>query len=57
MGDVTAIGRLIKLGRTLCPVAVDLYDAAGKHVAHAIVTYMRLADFPADVQTPKRSST
>ncbi len=52
-GDVTAVGRLIKLGRTLCPVAVDLYEAGGKHVAHSIVTYMRLTDFPSDVTPPK----
>lgn len=52
-GDVTAVGRLIKLGRTLCPVAVDLYAASGKHVAHAIVTYMRLTGFPSDVTPPK----
>jgi uncharacterized protein (TIGR00369 family) len=40
--DVTATARLIKFGRTLCPVAVDLFDAAGVHVAVAQVTYMRL---------------
>jgi uncharacterized protein (TIGR00369 family) len=40
--DVTADARVIKLGRTLCPVAVDLFDADGVHVAVAQVTYMRL---------------
>lgn len=53
-GDVTAVGRLIKLGRTLCPVAIDLYEAGGKHVAHAIVTYMRMTAFPSDATAPKR---
>ncbi|MGH9505569.1 MAG: PaaI family thioesterase [Terriglobales bacterium] len=40
--DVTARAELIKLGRTLCPVAVQLHDAAGVLVALAQVTYMRL---------------
>ena len=40
--DVTAIARVVKLGRTLCPVAVDLFDASSRHVAVAQVTYMRL---------------
>lgn len=40
--DVTAAARLIKFGRTLCPVAVELHDAAGVLVALAQVTYMRL---------------
>ena len=40
--DVTAIARVIKLGRTLCPVGVDLYDAEGTQVAAAQVTYIRL---------------
>ena len=38
--DVTVKANLIKLGRTLCPVSVDLYDTAGKHVAVAQVCYM-----------------
>lgn len=41
--DVTAVARVIKVGRTLCPTAVDLYDAGGVHVASAHVTYIRLA--------------
>jgi uncharacterized protein (TIGR00369 family) len=40
--DVTAEARVIKFGRTLCPVSVDLFDAHGVHVAVAQVTYMRL---------------
>lgn len=40
--EVTAVARLIKFGRTLCPVAVELRDAAGVLVALAQVTYMRL---------------
>lgn len=45
--DVTAVARVIKIGRTLCPVAVDLFDANGTQVAVAQVTYMRL-DKPPD---------
>lgn len=40
--DVTARARVIKHGRSLCPVAVDLYDVDGKHVAVSSVTYMLL---------------
>jgi uncharacterized protein (TIGR00369 family) len=40
--DATAEARVIKFGKTLCPVAVTLRDAAGKEVAVAQVTYMRL---------------
>ena len=45
--DVTAVAKVIKIGRTLCPVAVDLFDANGAQVAVAQVTYMRL-DKPPD---------
>ncbi len=41
--EVTAKARIIKLGRSLCPVAVDLYDAEGTHVAVAQVSYLRLS--------------
>lgn len=44
--DVTAYAKVIKLGKTLCPVAVDLHDAHGKHVAVAQVTYIRLPSIP-----------
>ncbi|MGH9394015.1 MAG: PaaI family thioesterase, partial [Terriglobales bacterium] len=40
--DATASARLIKFGRTMCPVAVELRDAAGVLVAVAQVNYMRL---------------
>lgn len=44
--DVTAEARVIKLGRSLCPVAVDLFDANAHQVAVAQVTYMRLDKMP-----------
>jgi uncharacterized protein (TIGR00369 family) len=40
--DVTAKATVIKFGRTLCPVSIDLFDAAEKHVAAAQVNYMLL---------------
>jgi uncharacterized protein (TIGR00369 family) len=40
--DVTAKARVIKFGRTLCPVAVDLFDAQAQQVAAAQVAYMLL---------------
>lgn len=42
MTEVVAEARTIKVGRTLCPVQVDLFDRDGKPVAVAQVTYMRL---------------
>jgi uncharacterized protein (TIGR00369 family) len=39
--DVRAHARVIKLGRTLCPVSVELADTSDKLVAVAQVTYMR----------------
>jgi len=50
---VTAKARVIKAGRTLCPTAVDMYDTAGRHVAVAQVTYIRLGDIPD--KDPKRA--
>jgi uncharacterized protein (TIGR00369 family) len=44
--DVTVKATVIKLGRTLCPVSVDLYDVAGKHVAVAQVNYMLIDKLP-----------
>jgi uncharacterized protein (TIGR00369 family) len=38
--DVTAKAKVIKLGRTMCPVSVDLYDETKKHVAVAQVNYI-----------------
>lgn len=46
LSDVTAKARVIKFGRVLCPVAVDLHDAAGRLVAVAQVSYMLLDKFP-----------
>jgi uncharacterized protein (TIGR00369 family) len=40
--DVIAHATVIKLGRTLCPVAVNLYDTNGKLIAVAQVNYLRL---------------
>ncbi len=44
--DVTAEARVIKFGRTLCPVDVKLFDTNGAQVATAQVTYFRLATAP-----------
>jgi uncharacterized protein (TIGR00369 family) len=44
--DATAEAKIIKYGRTLCPVAVTLRDAKGVEVAIAQVTYMRLGNPP-----------
>lgn len=40
--DVTAKATVIKAGRTLCPVAVDLFDQNNVHVAVAQVNYILL---------------
>lgn len=40
--DVRAVAKVIKCGRTLCPVHVELFEAAGTMVAVAQVTYIRL---------------
>jgi uncharacterized protein (TIGR00369 family) len=42
VGDALVEARVIKLGRTLCPVAVNLFDTAGMHVAAGTVTYIRV---------------
>lgn len=53
MTDLIAAARVIKLGKTLCPVAVEMFDLAGKMVALAQVTYFRLgADSSTRVDTP-----
>jgi uncharacterized protein (TIGR00369 family) len=44
--DVTVKANVIKLGRILCPVSVDLYDAIGKHVAVAQVNYFLIDSMP-----------
>lgn len=41
-GTVTAEATVIKFGRTLCPVQVDMYDAQRTQVASAQVTYFRM---------------
>jgi acyl-coenzyme A thioesterase PaaI-like protein len=41
---VTAKAKVIKFGRTLCPVEVNLFDTTNKHVAVAQVTYILLGD-------------
>jgi uncharacterized protein (TIGR00369 family) len=38
--DVTVKATVIKVGRTLCPVSIDLYDTTEKHIAVAQVNYM-----------------
>jgi len=40
--DVTVDAQVIKIGKTLCPVEVNVHDAEGTHVAVAQVTYFRL---------------
>ncbi len=42
LSDVTARARVIKLGRTLVPVSVDLFDSKNERVAVAQVNYILL---------------
>lgn len=44
--DVVAVAGVIKFGRTLCPVTIDLWDTSGTAIAVAQVTYMRLRSEP-----------
>jgi uncharacterized protein (TIGR00369 family) len=44
LSNVTAKAKVIKLGRTMVPVSVDLFDSANRHVAVAQVNYMLLGD-------------
>jgi uncharacterized protein (TIGR00369 family) len=46
LSDVTAKAKVIKMGRTLVPVSVDLFDSAGKLVAVAQVNYILLDRLP-----------
>jgi uncharacterized protein (TIGR00369 family) len=39
---VTVTARVLKAGRTLCPIVAELHDDGGRLVAHAGMTYMRL---------------
>ncbi len=43
---VTAEARVLKVGRTLCPIEADLTDDEGQLVAHAGMTYMRVRGGP-----------
>ena len=40
--DVTATAKIIKYGRTMCPVAIELFDEKGIKAAIAQVNYMIL---------------
>ena len=42
LSDITAKATVIKFGRTMCPVAVDLFDVSAKQVAVAQVNYILL---------------
>ena len=42
LSDVTAKAKVIKLGRTLVPVSIDLFDSTNKQVAVAQVNYILL---------------
>ncbi|QMU55802.1 MAG: hotdog fold thioesterase [Candidatus Mycalebacterium zealandia] len=42
LSGVTAVAKVIKAGKTLCPVQVELTDSGGKTVSIAQVTYMVL---------------
>jgi uncharacterized protein (TIGR00369 family) len=44
--DVTAKAKVIKIGKTLCPVSIDLFDEANRQVAVAQVNYMLLKNSP-----------
>jgi uncharacterized protein (TIGR00369 family) len=44
--DVTAVAKVIKFGKRLCPVAIDLFNAESKQVAVAQVNYMLLGNKP-----------
>ncbi len=46
--EVVADARVLKLGRTLCPVHVDLSNSAGTRVAVAQVTYFKLNEAPVE---------
>ena len=46
LSDVTAKARVIKFGRTMCPVSVDLFDAENRQVAVAQVNYILLDNLP-----------
>lgn len=39
---VTVTARVLKAGRTLCPIVAEIHDDEGRLVAHAGMTYMRV---------------
>ena len=39
---VTVTARVLKVGKTLCPMVCELHDESGRLVAHAGMTYMRV---------------
>jgi uncharacterized protein (TIGR00369 family) len=51
LSDAFARAEVIKIGRTLCPVSVNLFDVHNRHVAVSQVTYMLLNN--GTKQTPK----
>jgi uncharacterized protein (TIGR00369 family) len=52
-GAVTAEARVLKVGRTLCPIDADLIDDDGRLVAHAGMTYMRVRRDPTEGESPR----
>ncbi len=46
LGDAIAVAKVIKQGRTLCPVQVEIFDSNSKLVAVSQVTYMLLDKLP-----------
>ena len=44
LSHVTAKAKIIKQGKTMCPVAIDLFDEENRHVAVAQVNYMLLIE-------------
>jgi len=42
LSDLIVEARCIKVGRTMCPVSIDLFDEQGIQVAVASVNYIRL---------------
>jgi acyl-CoA thioesterase len=51
--DLTVRAKVIKFGRTLSPMAVDLYDENEKHLAVAQVNYFLLGKKEAKVAGPQ----
>ena len=47
--DCIADAAVIKFGKTLCPVSVELHDARGIQIAVAQVTYIRLGKIGAEI--------